>query len=97
MLPAFHCCVDCSKEGQGGSVCTDKKLVKISAKPTVVLTCIFRRALVALIEMEKVGVDFFMENFGLSRDIAEGILAKMAKEGTILQGEEDSFRDFRGL
>ena len=73
MLPAVHCCVDCSKEGQGGSVCTDKKLVKISAKPTVVLTCIFRRALVALIEMEKVGVDFFMENFGLSRDIAEGI------------------------
>jgi len=92
MLPAVHCCVDCSKEGQGDRVCTDKKLVKMSAKPAVVLTCIFRRALVALMEMEKVGLDFFMEKFGLSRDIAEGILGKMVKEGTILQGEEDCFR-----
>ena len=75
-----------------GRVCTDKKLIKMSAKPAMVLTCIFRRALVVLMEMEKVGVDFFMEMFGLSRDIAEGILAKMAKEGTLLQGAVDSFR-----
>ena len=45
-----------------------------------------------MIEMEKVGVDFFKEKLGLSRDIAEGILAKVAKEGTLLQGEVDSFR-----
>ena len=41
----------------------------MSAKPAVVLTCIFRRALVALIKMEKVGVDFFKEKFGLSREL----------------------------
>jgi len=92
MLPAVHCCVDCSKEGQGDRVCTDKKLVKMSAKPAVVLTCIFRRALVALLEMEKVGVDFFVEKFGLSSEIAEGIVAKLEKEGSILKSDEGGFR-----
>ena len=98
MLPAVHCCVDCSKEGQGGRVCTDKKLVKMSAKPGLVLTCIFRRALVALLEVEKVAVDFFVEKFGLNREIAEGIVAKLEKEETILKCDEGDFRvDMRTL
>ena len=64
----------------------------MSTKPAVVLTCIFRRALVALLEMEKVGVDFFKEKFGLSSEIAEGIVAKLEKEGSILKSDEGGFR-----
>jgi len=84
MLPVVHCCVDCSKNEHVDMVCTDTKLVKMSSKPAVVLTCIFRRVLVALLEIEKVGKEFFMGRFGLSSDTAFGILTKLEKEGTIL-------------
>ena len=82
-VPTVHCCVDCSIESQGSRKCTDTKLVKMSTKPAVVLTCIFRRALVSLMHKEEVGVDFFIEKFSLGEDLVEGILQKMVKEAIV--------------
>eukprot|EP00092_Neocalanus_flemingeri_P023346 GFUD01025312.1.p1 GENE.GFUD01025312.1~~GFUD01025312.1.p1 ORF type:complete len:538 (-),score=191.36 GFUD01025312.1:59-1672(-) len=97
-LPAGHCCVDCSKEGQGDRVCTDTRLVKMASKPAVVLTCIFRRVLVSLLGRENVGEEFLVDKFGLSWDISVGVLTKLEKEGTILRTGTGDFRvDKRSL
>ena len=98
ILPAVHCCVDCSKDSQGSKVCTDTKLVKMSIKPAVVLTCIFRRALVAIMKEEMLDANFILEKFDLNKDIVSGILSKMEKEGTILHTGDERFRvDRRSL
>ena len=90
-VPAVHCCVECSKESQGSRVCTDRKLVKMSTKSAVVLTCIFRRALVALTQKEKIGGDYFAEKFDIDEDLVQGILAKMINEG-IVHAEDGYYR-----
>merc|ERR1719430_207848 len=90
-VPAVHCCVECSKESQSSRVCTDSKLVKMSTKPAVVLTCIFRRALVALTQKEKIGGDYFTEKFDIGEDLVQGILAKMINEG-IVHAEDSYYR-----
>ena len=82
-IPAVHCCVECSKESLGSRVSTDSKLVKMSTKPAVVLTCIFRRALVALMHMEELREEFFSVKFGISEDLVQGILTKMLNEGIV--------------
>ena len=92
-IPAVHCCVECSKESQGSRVCTDSKLVKMSTKPAVVLTCIFRRALVALINKEEMRGEFFTEKFGIGEDLVQGIIAKMMNENIVQAGDgQEHFR-----
>merc|ERR1719312_1233166 len=83
MIPTTHCCVECSKDSKTKMVCTDSRLVKMSTKPAVVLTCIFRRALVALMHMEELGEEFFSVKFGIGEDLVQGILTKMLNEGIV--------------
>ena len=88
-LPAQHCCLPCSQQGEGRA-CTDSKLQKTSANPAVATTCIFRRVLVALVPMEQVSRGWLGERFGMQSAVEEKILERLQSDGVLssVEGSE---------
>jgi hypothetical protein len=81
-LPAHHCCVQCSQEEEG-RVCTDPKLVKMSTKPAVTVTCMYRRILAVLTVTEQVSLNSVAESLGISEQFAEKVVEKLEKENIL--------------
>ena len=84
-IPTEHCCVTCSK--QYGINCTDNKLVKMSSNPAVAGTCLFRRALLLLLEVEIITVDVVLRRLGIDNDTAGAIIDKLGGEGCLEDDE----------
>merc|ERR1712179_653494 len=80
-IPTKHCCVTCSK--QNGINCTDNKLVKMSNNPAVAGTCLFRRALFLLSDVELITVDIVVRRLGIDIITAEAIVDKLGGEGCL--------------
>ena len=80
-IPTKHCCVTCSK--QNGISCTDNELVKMSSNPTVIGTCLFRRALFLLLEVELITVDVVAGRLGFGGPTSEAIFDKLGGEGCL--------------
>merc|ERR1712098_520262 len=91
-MGAVHCCVACSIESQGNRECTDIKLVKMSTKPAVVLTCIFRRVLAALMHLREIRGELFVEMFGLDEELVEGILHKLEGDAIIVHRGDGCYK-----
>ena len=75
-IPATHCCIQCSQEGEG-RVCTDTKLVTMAAKQDVSSTCLLRRILAFLTVKEEITASSVMDKFGINEDNAEIIIGKL--------------------
>ena len=84
-VPIQHCCVTCSKKY--GVKCTDSKLVKMSSNPGIAGTCLFRRFLFYLLQVEVVKVESVMEMLGIPLDTAEALIEKVGREGCL--GDDD--------
>jgi len=89
-VPEVHCCVVCSNE-DSSRVCTDPKLVKMSANPAIVVTCLFRRVLVCLTEVESVNKEFFNAKFDVEDHVSEGIVQKLLKDDIARKDGETYF------
>merc|ERR1719153_86726 len=90
-VPATHCCVPCSQEDLT-RVCTDLKLVKMSAKADVSGTCIFRRVLAILNVTSKVSRSLLSENPGIKEELSKDVLNKLEKEAAVVRCDGDQFQ-----
>jgi len=86
-IPTQHCCVPCSIEL--GIVCTDPKLVKMSSNPNVAGTCLFRRFLFFLAQVDIVSVEVVMEKLGIAWSAAEALVCKVGELGCLEDDEVD--------
>ena len=80
-IPTKHCCVSCSIKH--GVPCTDAKLVKMSSNPAVANTCLFRRVLYLLLQVESVNLELVAERLGVDESTAEAVVNKVGKEGCL--------------
>ena len=90
-VPATHCCVPCSQE-DSNRVCTDLKLVKMSAKADVSGTCIFRRVLAILNVTSQVSHSLLSESLGIKEELSTNVLNKLEKEGVVVRCDGDQFQ-----
>eukprot|EP00092_Neocalanus_flemingeri_P039037 GFUD01042496.1.p1 GENE.GFUD01042496.1~~GFUD01042496.1.p1 ORF type:complete len:572 (-),score=175.95 GFUD01042496.1:146-1861(-) len=86
-IPAQHCCVTCSIAQ--GVTCTDSKLVKMSTKPAITHTCLFRRMLSLLCQVDAVTLHQVTERLGVELDTASAVLQKLTEEGCLVVEGED--------
>jgi len=90
-VPATHCCVPCSQEDLT-RVCTDLKLVKMSAKADVSGTCIFRRVLAILNVTSQVSHSLLSESLGIKEELSKDVLNKLEKEAVVVRCDGDQFQ-----
>jgi meiosis-specific protein HOP1 len=81
-LPVKHCCVQCSQEEEG-RVCTDPKLVKMSAKPAMALTCLYRRVLAVLNVTQQISLLSLTEHLGITEEFAEQFIDRLLTENIL--------------
>eukprot|EP00092_Neocalanus_flemingeri_P039036 GFUD01042495.1.p1 GENE.GFUD01042495.1~~GFUD01042495.1.p1 ORF type:complete len:544 (+),score=171.29 GFUD01042495.1:115-1632(+) len=86
-IPAQHCCVTCSIAQ--GVTCTDSRLVKMSTKPAITHTCLFRRMLSLLCQVDAVTLHQVTERLGVELDTAGAVLQKLTEEGCLVVEGED--------
>ena len=82
--PAVHICVRCSQKDS--RPCTDPKLATMLEKSgpgIVATTCLYRRIILFLREVETTSPKFLMEKFGLDSSVAQGIFAKLSKDAVV--------------
>ena len=82
--PAVHICVRCSQKDS--RPCTDPKLVTMLEKSgpgIVATTCLYRRIIFFLREVETTSLKFLMGIFGLDYSVAQKIFAKLSKDGVL--------------
>eukprot|EP00092_Neocalanus_flemingeri_P005749 GFUD01006189.1.p1 GENE.GFUD01006189.1~~GFUD01006189.1.p1 ORF type:complete len:573 (+),score=183.31 GFUD01006189.1:62-1780(+) len=85
-IPAQHCCVTCSIAQ--GVTCTDSRLVKMSTKPAITHTCLFRRMLSLLCQVDVVTLHQVTDRLGVELDTAGAVLQKLTEEGClVVEGE----------
>ena len=85
-VPSHHVCLSCADETHP---CTDTKLVKIkmSQSNNASITCLFRRILVAMIDLETIPENWIEERFAKSsRSVLDGISKKLV-QANVLQGK----------
>ena len=90
-VPATHCCVPYSQEDLN-RVCTDLKLVKMSAKAELSGTCIFRRVLSILNVTSQVSHSLLAESLGINEKLSKSVLNKLEKEGGVVRCDGDQFQ-----
>merc|ERR1719357_1014872 len=90
-IPKVHCCLLCHLDAPSERTCTDKKLVKMSSKPSLALTCIFRRVLVMLMHNDIVYSRYFVEVMGVDEDTNQGIITKLVNENVVVL-ENDAYK-----
>merc|ERR1711915_828077 len=91
-IPKVHCCLLCHLDAPSERTCTDKKLVKMSSKPSLAITCIFRRVLVMLIHRDIVSSLFFVEATGVDEDTIQGIFTKLVNENVVSFVENNAYK-----
>ena len=84
-IPTKHCCVGCSNKH--GVPCTDVKLEKMSSNPVVAHTCLFRRVLYLLLQVEVINMELVMERLGVDNNTAEAVINKLGMEGCLEDDE----------
>ena len=91
-IPSKYCCVTCSIKH--GVPCTDAKLVEMSSNPAVAHTCLFRRVLYHLLQVEGITVEVVVERLGVETSTAVAVVQKLGSEGCL---EDDEIEDDRWL
>ena len=85
-IPTNHCCVTSSLEK--GVPCTDNNLVKMSST-AVTHTCLFRRVLAILMQVDKVTTDLVLEKLGVEHGTAVAVLKKLIGDRCLVEDEEE--------
>merc|ERR1719233_241495 len=85
-VPNQHCCVTCSEEL--GVKCTDSRLVKMSSNPGIAGTCLFRRFLFYLLQVQVIKVESVMEMLGIPWDTAEALIGKVGGKGCLKDDDD---------
>jgi len=81
-IPAKHVCASCSMKDEI-LICTDNKLakhMKISSANFISATCLFRRTLAYLLNVQTITISDLQEALGIDIEYAEGILEKLKGE-----------------
>ena len=73
-----------------GVPCTDAKLVKMSSNPAVTHTCLFRRVLSLLLQVDIVNTELVVDRLGVELDTAVAIIQKLVGEGCLVEDEEEA-------
>jgi len=89
-IPKLHCCLLCHLDTPLEKTCTDRKLVKMSSKPSLALTCIFRRVLAMLMHSDILESRCFVEAMGVDEDTNRGIFEKLVSENVVIV-EKDAY------
>ena len=63
--------------------CTDRKLARMSTKPAVTATCIYRRVLSHLLNADQVSVFSLIELLGLTADAAQAVVSRLARDQVV--------------
>jgi len=91
--PPPLCCLACSALAEGRA-CTDTKMVKLAEKNPLGLEapCLYRRVLVAIARVEQLTEAWLIRRFGLEREKAEHLVAKLVVDAIILPEEGGRFK-----
>jgi len=81
-VPVEHCCISCHLHDPSNRICTDKKMVKMSSRPSFGSTCIVRRVLVMLMANNSFTLDS-AENLGVDVSTFEGLSKKLVSENIV--------------
>ena len=90
-IPKVHCCLLCHLNAPSERTCTDIKLVKMSSKPALAITCIFRRVLAMLMQRDILYSWCIVEAVGVDEDTSQGIVTKLVNERVVFV-EKDFFK-----
>jgi len=90
-IPKVHCCLPCHLDAPFEKTCTDRKLVKMSTKPSLALTCIFRRVLAMLMHRDILDSHCFAEAMGVDEETNQGIFKKLVNENVVIV-EKDAYK-----
>merc|ERR1712142_363585 len=85
-VPLEHCCISCYLHDPSKRICTDKKVVKMSSRPSFGITCIFRRVLVLLMTNNSMTLDSAAEYLGVDVSTVEGLSKKLVSENIVREG-----------
>jgi len=85
-VPVEHCCISCYLQDPSKRICTDKKMVKMSSRPSFGSTCIVRRFLVFLMANNSFTLDSAAENLGVDVSTFEGLSKKLVSENIVREG-----------
>ena len=72
-----------------GVPCTDTKLVKMSSNPAVTHTCLFRRVLSILLQVDMVTTELMVEKLGVEHGTAVAVLKKLVEDRCLVEDEEE--------
>jgi len=70
-----------------GVPCTDTKLVKMSSNPAVTHTCLFRRVLSILLQVDVVTTELMVEKLGVEHGTAVAVLQKLVEDRCLVEDE----------
>ncbi|XP_050408451.1 uncharacterized protein LOC126823579 isoform X2 [Patella vulgata] len=82
VAPAEHICDVCAQPGVTGKEPTDHSLVGMTPI-TVQATCLWRRALLASLELNRVLASHLARRLGVEATVAQGLINRLEKEGFV--------------
>ena len=61
----------------------------MSSKPSITLTCLFRRVLSLLLQVDMVTTELVVEKLGVVQETAVAVLEKLVADGCLVESEEE--------